>query len=80
MANKQVLSPMPGTFYRKPAPDRPSYKEVGDQVAAGETIGLVEVMKSFHEIKTDFAGKVAKFLVDNEDPVMAGQPLVEIDG
>jgi acetyl-CoA carboxylase biotin carboxyl carrier protein len=80
MANKQVLSPMPGTFYRKPAPDQPSYKEVGDQVAAGETIGLVEVMKSFHEIRTDFAGKVAKFLVDNEDPVMAGQPLVEIDG
>ena len=80
MAIKQVLSPLPGTFYRKPAPDQPSYKEEGDQVAAGETIGLVEVMKSFHEIKTDIAGKVAKFLVDNEDPVMAGQPLVEIDG
>jgi acetyl-CoA carboxylase biotin carboxyl carrier protein len=80
MANNQVLSPVPGTFYRKPAPDQPSYKEEGDQVAAGETIGLVEVMKSFHEIKTDFTGKVAKFLVENEDPVMAGQPLVEIDG
>ncbi len=80
MANKQVLSPVPGTFYRKPAPDQPPYKEEGDQVAAGEAIGLVEVMKSFHEIKTDFSGTVAKFLVDNEDPVMAGQPLVEIDG
>jgi biotin carboxyl carrier protein len=80
LANKQVLSPLPGTFYRKPAPDQPPYKEAGDQVAAGDTIGLVEVMKSFHEVKADAAGKVAKFLVENEDPVMAGQPLVELSG
>jgi len=80
MASKQILSPMPGTFYRKPAPDQPSFKEEGDQVAVGDTIGLVEVMKSFHEIKTDVAGTVTKFLAENEDPIMAGQPLVEIDG
>jgi acetyl-CoA carboxylase biotin carboxyl carrier protein len=80
MANKQVLSPLPGTFYRKPAPDQSSYKEEGDQVAVGDTIGLVEVMKSFHEVKSDAAGKVKKFLVENEDPVMAGQPLVELGG
>lgn len=80
MAKQQVISPLPGTFYRKPAPDQPSYKEEGDQVAVGDTIGLVEVMKSFHEIKSDFAGKVTKFLIDNEDAVMAGQALVEIDG
>ncbi len=80
MAKQQVISPLPGTFYRKSAPDQPSYKEEGDQVAVGETIGLVEVMKSFHEIKSDFAGTVTKFLIDNEDAVMAGQALVEIDG
>jgi len=78
MANKQVLSPLPGTFYRKPAPDQPPYKDVGDQVAVGDVIGLVEVMKSFHEVKADSAGKVTKFLVENEDPVMAGQPLVDL--
>jgi biotin carboxyl carrier protein len=80
MASKQVLSPLPGTFYRRPAPDQPVYKEEGDQVAVGDVIGLVEVMKSFHEVKTEAAGKVAKFLVENEDAVMAGQPLLEIDG
>jgi biotin carboxyl carrier protein len=80
MANKQVLSPLPGTFYRRPAPDQPPFKEEGDDVAAGDTIGLVEVMKSFHEVKADSAGRVTKFLVENEDPVQAGQPLVDLDG
>lgn len=80
MASKQVLSPLPGTFYRRPAPDQPPYKEEGDDVAAGDTIGLVEVMKSFHEVKADAAGKIAKFLVENEDPVTAGQPLLDLEG
>ena len=80
MAGKQVLSPLPGIFYRKPAPDQPSYKEEGDSVPVGEVIGLVEVMKSFHEVKADSTGKISKFLVDNEDAIMAGQPLLEIDG
>jgi len=79
MAVKQILSPLPGTFYRKPAPDKPQYKSDGDAVAAGEVIGLIEVMKSFHEVKADATGKIARFLVDNEDPVMAGQPLAEVD-
>ena len=80
MAIKQVLSPLPGTFYRRPAPDQPGYKEDGDEVAAGDTIGLVEVMKSFHEVKADAGGKVVKFLVENEDAVTAGQVLLEIEG
>ena len=75
MAGKQILSPLPGTFYRKPSPDDPPYKEVGDRVAEGDVIGLIEVMKSFNEIKADAAGKVTRFLIENEDPVMAGQPL-----
>ncbi len=75
---KHILSPLPGTFYRKPAPDKPHYKEVGDTVAIGDVIGLIEVMKSFNEVKADQAGKIMKFMTDNEEPVMAGQPLLEL--
>jgi biotin carboxyl carrier protein len=75
----EILSPLPGTFYRKPAPDKPVYKEVGDAVAEGDVIGLIEVMKSFHEVKAETAGTLAEFLVDNEDAVMAGQPLARLD-
>ncbi len=73
----QLLSPLPGTFYRRPAPDKPVYKEDGDTVAAGDVIGLIEVMKSFNEVKADKAGKIT-FIAENEEPVMAGQPLAEI--
>jgi acetyl-CoA carboxylase biotin carboxyl carrier protein len=76
--SKQLLSPLPGTFYRKPAPDKPMYKNEGDTVAIGDVIGLIEVMKSFNEVKAEVAGRIVKFLADNEEPVMAGQPLVEI--
>ena len=73
----QLLSPLPGTFSRKPAPDKPSYKNDGEKVAKGDVIGLIEVMKSFTEVKADAAGKI-KFIAENEEPVMAGQPLAEI--
>ena len=79
MATRQVLSPLPGTFYRRPAPDQPPYKEEGDSIAVDDVIGLVEVMKSFHEVKADSTGTVAKFLIGDEEAVMAGQPLVEIE-
>ena len=79
MAMKQILSPLPGTFYRKPAPDQPAYKEEGDSLAVGEVIGLIEVMKSFNEVKADTGGTVVKFLVENEDAVMAGQALAEVE-
>jgi acetyl-CoA carboxylase biotin carboxyl carrier protein len=79
MATKQILSPLPGTFYRKSAPDKPAYKSEGEKVAIGEIIGLVEVMKSFNEVKADVAGTIVSFLADNEDAVMAGQPLAEIE-
>jgi acetyl-CoA carboxylase biotin carboxyl carrier protein len=75
----EILSPLPGTFYRKPAPDKPSFKTEGDTVAIGDVIGLIEVMKSFIEVHADAAGKITKFLVENEDPVMAGQPLLEVE-
>jgi biotin carboxyl carrier protein len=80
MATKQIRSPLPGTFYRQPAPDQPPFKDVGDDVKEGDVIGLVEVMKVFNEVKADVTGKVKAFLVENEDPVMAGAPLVELEG
>ena len=80
MASKQIQSPLPGTFYRKPAPDQPPYKEEGDKLATGDVIGLVEVMKSFHEVKSTESGTLKKFLVENEAAVQAGQPLAEVEG
>jgi biotin carboxyl carrier protein len=79
MAQQQILSPLPGIFYRKPAPDKPFYKSEGDMVGEDDTIGLIEVMKSFNEVKAGAAGKIVRFLVENEDAVMAGQPIAEID-
>ena len=75
----QILSPLPGTFYRSPAPDKPPFKEDGDAVAVGDVVGLIEVMKSFHEIKSEVAGTNIRFVTDNEDPVMAGAVLAELD-
>ena len=75
----QILSPLPGTFFRKPAPDKPAYKAQGDPVALGEVVGLIEVMKSFIEVQADAAGKIVSFLVEDDEPVMAGQPLVEVE-
>jgi biotin carboxyl carrier protein len=79
MARKQILSPLPGTFYRRPAPDQPPYKNVGDMLALGEVIGLIEVMKSFNEVKADATGRIISFVIENEEPVMAGQALVEVE-
>jgi acetyl-CoA carboxylase biotin carboxyl carrier protein len=79
MARKEILSPLPGTFYRKPAPDKPPFKAEGEVIAAGDTVGLVEVMKSFHEVTAEFGGKLVKFLVGNEEPIMAGQPIAELE-
>lgn len=76
--SKTILSPLPGTFYRKPSPDKPAFKEVGDTVAVGDVIGLIEVMKSFNEVIADQAGTITGFPADDEEPVMAGQPLVEL--
>lgn len=79
MAVRQILSPVPGTFFRRPSPDRPPYKEVGDPVAAGEVVGLVEVMKTFYPVTSGIAGRVRGFLVENEGEVQAGQAVVAVD-
>ena len=78
MRAKEYLAPIPGTFYRRPAPDQPAYKNEGDMVNKGETIGLIEVMKTFTPVIAEETGRIVKFLVEDEDAVMAGQPLYEI--
>ena len=70
---------MPGTFYRRPDPDSDTYVNEGDSVSAGDTVGLIEVMKSFHEVKAEEDGTVSKILVDDEEAVDAGQDVVELD-
>ena len=77
---KAFPSPLPGVFYRAPAPDKPPFKSEGDTVAAGDTVGLIEVMKTFTPVLAEEGGRLVKFLVENEDAIMAGQPLYELDG
>ena len=76
---KTIKAQMPGTFYRRPDPDSDAYVDEGDEVSAGDTVGLIEVMKNFQEIKAEEDGTVSKFLVENEEAVDAGQDLVELE-
>ena len=78
MSNFEIRSALPGTFYRKPAPDQPPYKDAGDSVAVNDVVGLVEVMKSFHEIKSTVSGVIENFLVENEQPIIPGQVVAEV--
>ncbi len=70
---KQVLSPLPGIFYRKPDPNADPYVKEGDRMKAGDVIGLVEVMKNFQEIQVEEDGIIELFEVENEAEVTAGQ-------
>ena len=79
MATKTIPAPLPGTFYRRPAPDQPPFKNEGDIVTIGEPVGLIEVMKTFTQVLAEEAGKIGRFLVENEAAVMAGEPLYELE-
>ena len=74
-----VKSPIIGTFYRKPSPDKPSFVEVGQSVSKGDVLCVIEAMKLFNEIESDFSGKIVKILVDDQSPVEFDQPLFIID-
>jgi acetyl-CoA carboxylase biotin carboxyl carrier protein len=74
-----VKAQMPGTFYRSPDPESDPYVQEGDEVAAGDTVGLIEVMKNFHEVQVEEDGTISRFLVENEEAVDAGQDLVELE-
>ena len=79
MAQVEIQSPLPGTFYRKPSPEAPTFKQEGDSVAVGDVVGLVEVMKQFSEVQSEVAGRIVRFLVDNDAPVEPGQALAVVE-
>ncbi len=70
-----IKTPMVGTFYRAPAPDAPSYVEIGDHVSVGKIVCIVEAMKILNEIESDVSGTITDILVKNEDPVEYNQKL-----
>ena len=74
-----IKSPIIGTFYRKPAPDKPLFVEVGQTIAAGDVLCIIEAMKLFNEIESEVSGKVVKILVDDSSPVEFDQPLFLVD-
>ncbi len=74
-----VKSPIIGTFYRKPSPDKPNFVEVGDRVAEGDTLCVIEAMKLFNEIEAETSGTIVKILVEDSTPVEFDQPLFIID-
>lgn len=74
-----IKSPMIGTFYRKPSPDKPAFVNVGDDVSKDTVVCMIEAMKLFNEIEAEMSGKVVKVLVDDGEPVEYDQPLFLID-
>jgi acetyl-CoA carboxylase biotin carboxyl carrier protein len=75
----EVKSPMIGTFYRSSSPDKPPYVKVGDTIAKGDTVCVVEAMKLFNEIEAEVAGKIVKVLVEDAQPIEYDQPLFLVD-
>lgn len=74
-----VKSPMVGTFYAKPAPDKNTYVEVGTSVKTGDTLCIIEAMKLMNEIESEFTGKIVKIFVKDGETVEYGTPLFEIE-
>lgn len=74
-----IKSPMIGTFYRSPSPDKPSFVQVGDDVAAGKVVCIIEAMKLFNEIESEVKGRIVKILVDDASPVEYDQPLFLVE-
>lgn len=76
---KEIRSPIVGTFYRSSSPDKPPFKKVGDMVAEGETVCIVEAMKLFNEIESEISGKIVKVIVEDASPVEYDQVLFLVD-
>lgn len=74
-----IKSPIIGTFYRKPSPDKPSFVEVGDSISEGTVLCVIEAMKLFNDIESEVSGKIVKVLVDDSSPVEFDQPLFLVD-
>ena len=74
-----IKSPIIGTFYRKPSPDKPMFVEVGSNIGEGDVLCVIEAMKLFNEIESEVSGKIVKILVDDASPVEFDQPLFLVD-
>lgn len=74
-----IKSPMIGTFYRSASPDKPLFVNVGDEVAPGKVLCIIEAMKLFNEIESEVSGKIVKILVDNSSPIEYDQPLFLVE-
>ncbi len=74
-----IKSPIIGTFYRKPSPDKPMFVEVGTSIGKGDVLCVIEAMKLFNEIESEVSGKIVKILVDDMSPVEFDQPLFLVD-
>ena len=74
-----IKSPIIGTFYRKPSPDKPVFVEVGQDIKEGDVLCIIEAMKLFNEIESEVSGKVVKILIDDSSPVEFDQPLFLVD-
>lgn len=75
----EIKSPMIGTFYRRPSPDKPNFCEVGTEFKTGDVICIIEAMKLFNEIEAEVSGKIVKILVEDSTPVEYDQPLFLVD-
>ncbi|MBT8488508.1 MAG: acetyl-CoA carboxylase biotin carboxyl carrier protein [Gemmatimonadetes bacterium] len=75
---EEITSPMVGTFYRAPAPDAPSYVDVGDKIAPGDTLCIIEAMKLMNELDAEISGEIVEVLVENAQPVEFGQVLFRV--
>ncbi|HIP36121.1 MAG TPA: acetyl-CoA carboxylase biotin carboxyl carrier protein [Crocinitomix sp.] len=74
-----IKSPMIGTFYRRPSPDKDVFVNVGDSISSGDVLCVIEAMKLFNEIESEISGKIVKILVDDQTPVEYDQPLFLVD-
>ena len=74
-----IKSPIIGTLYRKPSPDKPVFVEVGSTISKGDVVCVIEAMKLFNEIESEISGKIVKILVDDSSPVEFDQPLFLVD-
>lgn len=75
----EIKSPIIGTLYRKPSPDKPPFVKVGDKIEAGDTVCIIEAMKLFNEVESEVSGTIVKVLVEDSSPVEFDQPLFLID-
>ena len=74
----EITSPMVGTFYRSPAPEEPSFVDIGDRIHTGQTVCIIEAMKLMNELEAEVSGEIVEILVENAQPVEFGQPLMRV--